>query len=217
MKREIIKTSDGSTTIYLKELDETYHSRHGAVQEANHVFINQGIKRISKDQIEVLEIGLGTGLNAFLTAIYAESTKKKIDYFGLEAYPVSIEMANECDYTSNNEEKEIFDKIHSVAWEKDESISSFFNLFKSEVKLEDFATNRQFDIVYFDAFGKRAQPEMWDIKMLQNCTKHLKSEGTFVTYSANGQLKRDLKSLGLEVESVPGPPGKREMVVATLK
>lgn len=217
MKREVIKTADGSSTIYLPELDETYHSRHGAIQEAEHVFIKNGLENIASDNIHILEVGFGTGLNAFLTCLWANEKHIEINYTGLEAYPVSSEMAKECEYARNQSEENILKKLHLIEWDRLTAITPYFNLKKKEVKLELYETSDSFHIIYFDAFGKRAQPEMWNINMLQRCTKHLIKGGIFVTYSANGQLKRDLKALNLEVKSVPGPPGKREMVVATLK
>ena len=211
MKRTVIQTKDGSSTIHIEEIDETYHSIHGAIQEAKHVFIEAGFHQLTKEQTHILEIGFGTGLNAFLTAIECNKTKKKINYTGIEAFPISLEMIKNLNYTNTLDNKTLFNEIQQVEWKKKSEISSLFSLIKTQTKLEDMDFNNAFDLIYFDAFGHRAQPEMWDIKLLEKCKNALKKGGLFVTYAAKGQLKRDLKTLGFTVESIPGPPGKREM------
>jgi len=220
MKRELRETADGSMTIYLPEMDEHYHSYHGALQEAKHVFIENGIKRFpkkDKDIISVFELGLGTGLNALLTAIWAERNQQKVAYFGLEAFPVELEMNFEMKYDrliTDYESKNLFTKIIEAPWEAKTEISTFFQLCKCQSKIQTLLVNQKFDIIYFDAFGPRAQEEMWDFEILEKTTSMLNPNGLFVTYCAKGQLKRDLKTLGLKVETLPGPPGKREMTIA---
>ena len=218
MKREIRETADGSMTIYLPEMDEHYHSYHGAIQEAKHVFIENGIKLFpKKDTISVFELGLGTGLNALLTAIWAEKNQQKVAYFGLEAFPVEHEMNFEMKYGSliiDYQSKDLFTKIIVAPWEAKTEISDFFQLCKCQSKIQALLVNQKFDIIYFDAFGPRAQEEMWDFEVLKKTTSMLNPNGLFVTYCAKGQLKRDLKTLGLKVETLPGPPGKREMTIA---
>jgi len=218
MKRELRETADGSMTIYLPEMDEHYHSYHGALQEAKHVFIVNGIERFpKKDTITVFELGLGTGLNALLTAIWAERNQQKVAYFGLEAFPVETEMnfamkhdSLITDYQSND----LFSKIVLAPWEAKTEISAYFQLCKCQSKIQSLLIEQKFDIIYFDAFGPRAQEEMWDFEILKKTTSMLNPDGLFVTYCAKGQLKRDLKTLGLKVETPPGPPGKREMTIA---
>ncbi len=218
MKRELRETADGSMTIYLPEMDEHYHSYHGAIQEAKHVFIENGIQRFpKKDSISVFELGLGTGLNALLTAIWAERNQQKVAYFGLEAFPVETEMNFEMKYDSlitDYKSKDLFSKIIVAPWEAKTEISDFFQLYKCQSKIQTILVNQKFDIIYFDAFGPRAQEEMWDFEILKKTTSMLNPAGLFITYCAKGQLKRDLKTLGLKVETLPGPPGKREMTIA---
>lgn len=218
MKRELRETADGSMTIYLPEMDEHYHSYHGAIQEAKHVFIENGIQRFpKKDTISVFELGLGTGLNALLTAIWAEKNQQKVAYFGLEAFPVETEMNFEMKYDSlitDYQGKDLFSKIIVAPWEAKTEISDFFHLCKCQSKIQSLLIEQKFDIIYFDAFGPRAQEEMWDFEILKKTTSMLNPDGLFVTYCAKGQLKRDLKTLGLKVETLPGPPGKREMTIA---
>ena len=218
MKRELRETADGSMTIYLPEMDEHYHSYHGAIQEAKHVFIENGIQRFpKKDTISVFELGLGTGLNALLTAIWAEKNQQKVAYFGLEAFPVEPEMNFEMKYDSlitDYQSKDLFSKIIVAPWEAKTEIRNFFQLCKCQSKIQTLLVNQKYDIIYFDAFGPRAQEEMWGFEILKKTTSMLNPDGLFVTYCAKGQLKRDLKTLGLKVETLPGPPGKREMTIA---
>ncbi len=218
MKREIRETADGSMTIYLPEMDEHYHSYHGALQEALHVFIENGIKKLPyKEEIAVFELGLGTGLNALLTALWANENNQKVDYFGLEAFPVEVEMnlnMNYQDLIPNDLATEYFTKIIVAEWDKSVVISERFQIKKVEETIQNLSVSNQFDVVFFDAFGPRAQEEMWEYNVLEKTVQLLKSGGLFVTYCAKGQLKRDLKTLGLKVETLPGPPGKREMTIA---
>lgn len=218
MKRELRETADGSMTIYLPEMDEHYHSYHGALQEAKHVFIENGIERFpKKDTITVFELGLGTGLNALLTAIWAERNIQKVAYFGLEAFPVETEMNFAMKYDSlitDYQSNDLFSKIVLAPWEAKTEISAYFQLCKCQSKIQSLLIEQKFDVIYFDAFGPRAQEEMWDFEILQKTTSMLNPDGLFVTYCAKGQLKRDLKTLGLKVETLPGPPGKREMTIA---
>jgi tRNA U34 5-methylaminomethyl-2-thiouridine-forming methyltransferase MnmC len=218
MKRELRETADGSMTIYLPEINEHYHSYHGALQEAKHVFIENGIKRYPKKEIiSVFELGLGTGLNALLTAIWAETNQQKVTYFGLEAFPVEPEMNFAMKYDSlitDNQSDDLFSRIVLAPWEAKTEISTFFQLCKCQSKIQTLLVNQKFDIIYFDAFGPRAQEEMWNFEILNKAVQLLNPKGLFVTYCAKGQLKRDLKTLGLKVETLPGPPGKREMTIA---
>lgn len=218
MKRELRETADGSMTIYIPEINEHYHSYHGALQEAMHVFIENGIQQYpKKDTISVFEMGLGTGLNALLTAIWAKNNNQKVAYFGLEAFPVEAEMNLELNYAglfSDSKSEELFSKIINTTWESETEISDFFQLFKCQSKIQSLLIDQKFDIIYFDAFGPRAQEEMWEFEIIKKTTLMLNPAGLFVTYCAKGQLKRDLKTLGLKVETLAGPPGKREMTIA---
>jgi tRNA U34 5-methylaminomethyl-2-thiouridine-forming methyltransferase MnmC len=222
MERKIITTSDGSHSIYIPELDENYHSVHGAIQESKHVFIEAGLKyslpRFS--EINILEIGFGTGLNALLTLIESNNSKSNIHYTSIEAFPVSMEMANELNYVSllNEEEvdlKTIFNRLHSCEWEIDNRISGNFSLRKIKDTLQKTGFgNEEFNLIYFDAFGPPTQPEMWTEEIFSKLYSALTHNGSLVTYCAKGEVKRTLKKVGFRVETLPGPPGKREMVRA---
>lgn len=210
---EVIKTQDGSSSLYIPELDETYHSRHGAVQEAKHVFIEMGlIPSLEKfDKLNVFEMGLGTGLNALLTALHSQNEKKNIEYNGLEKFPVAPELIDQLSY--RDIESQIFDKIHSSPWNEKAELSDHFTLHKisGDIKKINLAPHH-FHLVYYDAFGPRAQNEMWDPRIFKKLFDSLVSGGLFVTYCAKGQVRRDLESIGFIVERLPGPPGKREML-----
>lgn len=208
--KEIITTADGSSTIYIPEWNEHYHSHHGAVQEAKHVFLKHGLAvKQALNEINILEVGFGTGLNAFLSAL---ETKSKINYTGLEAFPLEREETKQLNYAKTDDEKALFAAIQSAEWDKKTAVSNSFQLGKLKISLQDYQPkDKAFDIIYFDAFGPRVQPEMWTTTLFQKLYNSLKKEGIFVTYCAKGQVKRDLKAVGFEVETLPGPPGKREM------
>ena len=213
---KIQPTKDGSYTLYVEELDETYHSTHGAIQEARHVFIENGIKLINKKNISVLEVGFGTGLNTVLTQAYAENNGVFIDYSGIETVPLDESIIRHLNYTQELEEidSKSFDLIHRTDWDSIQNISTYFNLIKINSSIQKFNSNDSYDIVYYDAFGPRAQIEMWDIAIFEKLYGFLNANGILVTYCAMGQFKRDLRACGFEVKSVPGPPGKREMTIA---
>ena len=209
-------TEDGSHTLYLEELDETYHSKHGAIQEAMHVFIDAGLNYVNQPQLNILEIGFGTGLNAFLTL--KESTATTINYTSLEAFPLQNNIIEQLNYIEelglDNDSIKLFSKLHKVEWETYQEIIPAFNLNKVKVELANYKTTEKFDIIYFDAFGPRVQPEMWDKAIFENMFDILSDKGVLVTYCAKGSVKRTLKEVGFEVEPLPGPPGKREMTRA---
>ena len=228
MKRKIITTSDGSKTIQIEEWNEQYHSIHGAIQEANHVFLKHGLffyadiisnsELISESQpVSILEIGFGTGLNAFLTLIEAEKLKLPLNYVGVEAYPVQIEEINQLNYvelisTSHNA---VFEKLHETPWERPHDITPLFKLEKQQKFFKEIEAKDKFDIIYFDAFGARVQPDLWTEDIFKIMFNALKVNGILVTYSAKGSVRRAMQAVGLTVERLPGPPGKREMLRAT--
>ena len=215
MKHEVIITGDGSSSIFIPELNEHYHSSHGAIQEAEHVFIKHGIQQVAKESVTIFELGFGTGLNALLTALFAEKHKIHVTYHSIEAFPVDKALLEQLNYSELLEDtKAILKAIHAADWEADVVISEYFTLRKIEAKIEDFEIEQGVDLIYFDAFGPRAQAELWDIAILEKMYNALNEDGVLVTYCAQGQFKRDLKSLGFRVESLPGPPGKREMTRA---
>ncbi len=215
MKREIIITSDGSTTIHLPEWNEQYHSKHGAIQEAYHVFIKSGLKHVNKEEIAILEIGFGTGLNCFITAI---ESNKKIDYVGVEAYPVAVEEIKKLNYVEELKEanyEPLFSKIHETTWEEKHEIKETFSLLKRKQFFKDISDVEMYDLIYFDAFGARVQPDLWTEDIFSIMYKSLKNKGVLVTYSAKGSVRRAMQAVGFFVERLPGPPGKREMLRAT--
>ncbi len=220
-EKKILVTEDGSHTIYLPELNETYHSTHGAIQESEYVFIQNGLDFIVQagyNSIRIIEVGFGTGLNALLSLIYAEKKQVALQYQTIEAYPLDMKeilMLNYIDLINEESVGAHYEKLHQADWEKLIEISEHFKLKKIKGQIQEFLTVEKFDVCYFDAFAPSKQPEMWGIPVLQKIRDLLVEGGVFVTYCAKGQLKRDLKSLGFEVESLPGPPGKKEMVRAT--
>ena len=217
MKREIIITSDGSTTIHLPDWNEQYHSKHGAIQEAYHVFIKSGLEQVETDDISILEIGFGTGLNAFITFLESQNRNLKIDYVGVEAYPVSTNEVQNLNYISELKATsfaDVFQKMHDTSWEEKHQISSGFQLMKRKQFFEDVEDQNTFDVIYFDAFGARNQPELWTESIFQKMHEALKEGGILTTYAAKGSVRRAMIAVGFEVERLPGPPGKREMLRA---
>jgi tRNA U34 5-methylaminomethyl-2-thiouridine-forming methyltransferase MnmC len=214
---EIITTADGSHTLRNTELDETYHSVHGAVQESMHVFIRSGLDFFCNtnkcETISILEIGFGTGLNALLTSQFASEKKVNISYTTLEPFPLPRDVWAKLNY--GDSDRRHFEIIHETPWNVMQSVSGNFSMLKLKVALQQADLTEKYDVVFFDAFASSVQPELWVFDSLKKVTDAMKSSSVFVTYSAKGQLKRDLKALGLTVETLPGPPGKTEMVRAT--
>jgi tRNA U34 5-methylaminomethyl-2-thiouridine-forming methyltransferase MnmC len=217
MKREIRLTADGSPTLYVPELDETYHSMHGSVQEAKHVFIEHGLKHVFTqiEKVHVLEIGFGTGLNALLSALFAQENQLLLSYVGLEAFPVEEQIWTALSYSSSKEEQTYYKELMRSKWGDPQEFNTFFTLTKTAVKIQDWQSDEKFDLIYFDAFGPNAQADMWQLSIFEKLYAVLNQGGVLVTYCAQGQFKRDLKSVGFSIEALPGPPGKREMTRAT--
>ena len=214
MKREIIITSDGSTTIHLPDWNEQYHSKHGAIQEAYHVFIKNGLEILDKNEISILEIGFGTGLNSFITFLESDKT---VNYVGVEAYPVAEEEIAKLNYVAELKaaaKEAVFKKMHEVSWGVKHEITESFYLTKRQQFFKDIDDIDTFDLIYFDAFGARNQPELWTEEIFSIMFNALKSNGVLVTYSAKGSVRRAMQAVGFEVERLPGPPGKREMLRA---
>ena len=220
MEREIIKTLDGSTTIHLKEWNECYHSKHGAIQEAKHVFIKNGLSLFDDQPVAILEIGFGTGLNAFITFLESNQKKQIIHYTGVEAYPVNADEVLSMNYVSELEAEQfdlIFKKMHECDWNQETDISSNFSLTKRKQFFDEINDFEVFDLIYFDAFGYRVQPELWSTEIFQKMYSSLKPNGVLVTYAARGVVKRSMIEVGFTVEKLAGPPGKREMFRAVKK
>ncbi len=214
MKRNIIQTRDGSTTIHIEEWDECYHSRFGAIQEAQHVFIKKGLSLFENKSVSVLEIGFGTGLNAFITFLEYQKFNQKINYVGVEAFPVSAEEAEMMNYVSElnaEAEKYIFEKLHQCQWEKPNNLNEDFVFTKRNQFFADIDDSEKFDLIYFDAFGYDVQPELWSVAIFKRMYQALKIKGALVTYAARGVIKRNMIEAGFTVEKLEGAPGKREM------
>ncbi len=214
MKREIIQTLDGSSTIFLPELDECYHSKFGAVQEANHVFIKNGFTLFKESPIAILEIGFGTGLNAFITFLEATKNSLVVDYSGVEAYPIAEAEALTLNYVEvleADEYKSTFKLMHESNWNEKLRISDQFSLTKRQQFFNEIDDLEKFDLIYFDAFGYQIQPELWSTEIFKKMYDALKPNGILVTYAARGVVKRSMIEVGFRVEKLEGPPGKREM------
>ncbi len=229
MKRIIQETEDGSKTIYIEDWNESYHSKHGAVQEAMHVFIKNGFSHFiaTKKPLKILEIGLGTGLNAFITLLEAEKNQQYVNYVGIEKFPVLKAEFDAIDFFDDvfkfypelahrkEELHVIYRYLFLSDWENWQIISPYFRIKKVK---DDFfnlknCNENEFDLVYFDAFGSQIQPEMWEKELFEIIDSTTKSTAIFTTYASKGTVKRGLKELGYVVEKRPGPPGKREMMV----
>lgn len=218
MKREIIQTQDGSTTINIKEWDECYHSRFGAIQEAQHVFIKNGLALFENKSVAILEIGFGTGLNAFITFLESLKRNQTIDYVGVEGYPVSSDEAQLMNYVSElnaEQERKVFERMHQSNWDEEIILRNDFLFTKRNQFFDDIDDIEQFDLIYFDAFGYRVQPELWSTEIFRKMFHALKPKGVLVTYAARGVVKRSMIEVGFTVEKLAGPPGKREMFRAT--
>lgn len=220
MKRKIIETEDGSHTILMEDWGESFHSVHGAIQEARHVYIQNGFDFLkeTKNQINILEIGFGTGLNCFLTCLESIKSNVQVSYTGIEGFPLTEgewQQLNYADAFSENE-KQIFERLHSIAWENKFEISDNFSLSKMKMMFENISFQPQFDLVYFDAFGFQYQPELWTEQIFVKIKNALKPNGILVTYACKGEVNRILKGLGFKIEKLQGPPGKREMTRALL-
>ena len=240
MKREIIITADGSSTIHIPEWNEQYHSKHGAIQEAYHVFIKHGLlhlchpellsRSIIKNQsnvtsnaveksqsISILEIGFGTGLNAFITYLEAQKLNLNINYIGVEGYPVAAHEIAHLNYISELKSEAhtaVFQNMHNSPWEIPCDLNAYFKLTKQQKMFDTIDDVGVYNLVYFDAFGARVQPDLWTETIFKKMYTALKPKGVLVTYSAKGSVRRAMQSVGFTVERLPGPPGKREMLRA---
>lgn len=224
MSREVklITTEDGSHSLYVPDINESYHSFHGAYREAIHVFMLYGLeawaaRNSGKQPIRIFEVGFGTGLNAWLTLIWSEQTQIPVLYHTIEPFPLEEEIYKQLNYTELDDAlwhyQGYFTKIHKAEWDMGDGISPFFNMKKEKSTLEEVILYNS-DIIFFDAFSPKKQPELWELPYLGKVVRSMNPNAAFVTYCATGKLKRDLTSLGLTLDTVPGPPGKKEMTRA---
>lgn len=212
-------TADGSKTLFNSQIGEHYHSRHGALQESRHVFLDSGLKYFlnnNKLKASILEVGFGTGLNFLVSAEYCTLNNIQLDYTGIEAYPLSFELIKNTEYDRyvSSELWEAFIENYSVALNEERQITSCSNLTIASTALLKFESDTLFDVVYFDAFAAVHQPDMWNEEALSHICKFICPGGVFVTYAITGNLKRTMKALGFSIEKAPGAPGKREMLRA---
>ncbi|MBS1607414.1 MAG: tRNA (5-methylaminomethyl-2-thiouridine)(34)-methyltransferase MnmD [Bacteroidetes bacterium] len=222
MQRQIILTADGSHTVSIPDMNVTYHSVHGAIQESMHVFIDAGLRFMVKKQLptaslNILEIGLGTGLNVLLTLQETEKNKQMIHYTALELYPLDqhqYSVLNYCNELKRPDLQKTFLSIHNCEWEKSIYISPHFLVHKTNQSLTGYSTDSKFHLIYFDAFAPAAQPELWTVEVFKKLHDLLLANGVLVTYCSKGDVRRAMQAAGFTVEKIPGPPGKREMLRA---
>lgn len=220
---QLIVTGDGSHSLKNEQLNETYHSTHGAIQESAHVFIKKGLAYLTtyfKGVPAVLEIGFGTGLNALLTLEFAESHRQPVYYETIETYPLGNHVVEQLNFARQLQRPDlvpVFKKLHEADWGGELQLTPNFNFLKRELSVHDYVPTRQFNLIYFDAFAPSKQPEMWTLEVIKEMADVLVQGGILVTYCAQGQFKRNLNEAGFEVETLPGPPFKKEMVRAVKK
>jgi len=218
MPIEKLLTADGSHTLFSPEFNEIYHSRNGAIQESNHVFIQHALAQIEKENIRVFELGFGTGLNAFLAFLFAQNKGKHIHYQGVELYPIAIEIAQSLNYADELEGgkfKPEFLQLHTASWNETHALGNNFSFQKNHISILDYlpAAN-DVDVIFFDAFAPDIQSDLWSEAVFKKMYAMLKTGGRLSTYCAKGNVRRAMQAAGFKVERTPGPPGKREMLVA---
>lgn len=218
MQREIRLTADGSHTVAIPAMDLSYHSKHGAINESMHVYIEAGLVTCMNgfdcDPVCILEMGLGTGLNALLSLREAINRKKNIFYQAIEPYPLTTTEAALLNYGNITGFADAFQLLHITAWEKPVSINPFFTLHKAQVALQDFTTDHSFHCIYFDAFSPEAQPALWTTTIFSQLFSLLLPGGCLITYCSKSIVRKAMATAGFRVEKIPGPYGKREMVRA---
>jgi len=214
-----VETEDGSLTLLNERFGATYHATQGAREESRHVFINHGLllflKENSKKELSILEIGFGTGLNAFLSFLEAERLRVTIRYHAVEYYPVPVDLVRQLNFSDGHsqDEQAVFMKIHEQAWGEEQKLSEHFYLTKYFEKIETFQLSQMVDLIYFDAFSPKEQPELWTEEVFKNMYAMLDKAGMLVTYCAQGQMKRNMKAAGFCVKALKGFAVKREMTV----
>lgn len=220
MKREFFITEDGSHSLFVPELQEQYHSQHGAIQESKHIYIKSGLDQLisqNRAEISLFEMGFGTGLNAYLTALRAEECKQFICYHTVERYPLSSAEYSKLNYPKlleNHDSSDLFNAIHQAPWGEEIQISPFFKLKKECSSLETYKFSKTVDVIYFDAFAPDIQPELWGSDIFSTLYAQMNPDSYLVTYCAKGAVRRRLKEVGFLVERLAGPPGKREILRA---
>jgi tRNA U34 5-methylaminomethyl-2-thiouridine-forming methyltransferase MnmC len=213
---QLVITADGSHTIYVPELNEHYHSIHGAIQESELIFIKYGFEFCKADPVNIFEVGLGTGLNVLLTALRSQFGSRVVNYTTIEKFPLTEQVINTLNYYkfTGMGAKDLFKKIHSCPWNANVKISKNFNFKKIKGDMVDYVIEGKYDLIYFDAFGPDKQPELWTGDIFSKLSSASNRNSIIVTYSAKGEVKRNLKACNFNVSLLPGPPGKREIIRA---
>lgn len=213
MKRTLKITADGSHTFHVSDIDESYHSLHGAIQESLHVFIKEGFLFHPGSELRILETGFGTGLNAALTLMETKKTGKKVRYDSIELYPLTATEYNQLNYFEKGDKSsENFIRLHECKWNIPVDISPLFSIMKLQYDLVNCELPGKYDLVYFDAFSPRAQPELWKTEVFRKIYNAMTCGGVLVTYCSSGKVRRNMEESGFLVQKIPGPPGKREMI-----
>lgn len=216
-KIKIEETEDGSATLYLSEMDEHYHSTHGAIQEAMHVYIQTGLtrlfeKRADKEPAAVFEVGFGTGLNALLTLIACEEAQRAVVYHAIELHPLSNAITEQLNYAQTEQQQAFFKQLHAAPWDVEVPISDFFTVKKIKADLTTYRFEQKYDLFYFDAFAPDKQPDLWQEKIANSVSENCFTGGFLTTYCAKGVVRRMFEKSGFKMERLPGPPGKREIL-----
>lgn len=214
MDRKIVITGDGSPTLFVPGLDEHYHSTHGAVNESMHVFIEKGLMGVDKTDVAILEVGFGTGLNALLTLLYCQG--RTVSYHGYELFPLSAQEVNLLNFSDSSVAKHahVLTKMHQLPWGIEVLVEPHFALTKINAKIQELAVQDRYDLVYFDAFAPNKQSDMWTEDVFKRVYSAMKRNSVLTTYCAKGEVRRIMQRVGFAVERVPGPPLKKEMLVA---
>ncbi len=216
--KNLIITEDGSHTYFVPEIGESYHSKHGAIQESRHIFIDSGLKMIDKTEIRIFEMGFGSGLNALLTLEYARLNNKSIHYDAIELYPIDNKEASVFNYPQLlGVSQDDFMMLHNSEWETGNDLTPFFNLHKTKADISTYSHKKLYDLIYFDAFSPNVQPDLWKTPIFIKLYKSLSPGGILSSYSVRGDFRRALKEAGFLVEKIPGPPGKRHITRARKK
>ncbi len=215
----IQKTADGSHTLYSSFFEASYHSIHGALEESIHVFISAGIDYFPNTQpLTILEMGFGTGLNAWLSYLHSTRFGRKIHYETIELHPVSEEVVSQLNYTSalpcTAKEAENFIALHSSAWNRSISFDNHFTLHKHQTDILSMDIPESIDLIFFDAFAPNCQSELWESELHKKLFDSLSPNGILVTYCAKGTFKRMLRSIGYTLDPLAGPGRKHEMTRA---
>lgn len=215
MKLTFVQTKDKTPTLYNDELDEHYHSIHGARQESEHVYIKSGVE-VKKEAtpLRIFEMGFGTGLNVMLTILYAQKHQLTVDFTTIETDPLPKDIYSELAFSKDPKEAQILQSIHAAAWDEGIPVNEMFTLTKKQVSLHEYEVEQGFDVIFYDAFGPDKQPDLWTLDIFEKVFSMILPRGVLVTYSAKGQVRRNMISAGFSVERIPGPPGKREMLRA---